>query len=147
MPKDEPAPIPIDAKLLDPGLDIDCDVQRRILEFELSLARLAVVGLNAVVYLNRYDDGDDLHRRNRAWLADRDGLSVLTSISALVEWTLGRAPLHCGYCGKPVTECDSSCTRPLDLDRFCVRCGRRVVVSLSPVRHSASCKLHGTHCA
>ena len=29
----------IDPKLLDPTLDIDCDVQRRILEFELSLAR------------------------------------------------------------------------------------------------------------
>ena len=35
-----PSPsIAIDPKLLDPGLDIDCDVQRRILEFELSLAR------------------------------------------------------------------------------------------------------------
>lgn len=113
----------------------------------LSLARLAAMGLNAMVYLNRYDDGDDLHRRNRAWLADNDGQSVLTSISALVEWTLGRAPLHCGYCGKPVTECDSTCTRPLDLDRYCVRCGRRVVVSLSPIRHSARCKVHGTHCA
>lgn len=31
--------IPIDASLLDPGLDIDCTVQRRILEFELSLSR------------------------------------------------------------------------------------------------------------
>lgn len=31
--------IGIDPKLLDPALDIDCDVQRRILEFELSLAR------------------------------------------------------------------------------------------------------------
>jgi len=31
--------VAIDASLLDPGLDIDCDVQRRILEFELSLAR------------------------------------------------------------------------------------------------------------
>jgi len=34
-----PIPCPIDPKLLDPNLDIDCDVQRRILEFELSLSR------------------------------------------------------------------------------------------------------------
>lgn len=32
-------PCSIDATLLDPSLDIDCDVQRRILEFELSLSR------------------------------------------------------------------------------------------------------------
>lgn len=113
----------------------------------LSLSRLAAAGLDAVVFLNRYDDGDDLHRRNRAWLADRDGLAVLTTISGLVEWTLGRSPMHCGYCGKPTTDCDGGCTRPLDLDRYCVRCGRRVVVSLSPTRHSARCKVHGEHCA
>lgn len=34
-----PQKLPIDPSLLDPTLDIDCDVQRRILEFELSLAR------------------------------------------------------------------------------------------------------------
>ncbi|MFO0691441.1 MAG: DnaJ domain-containing protein [Myxococcota bacterium] len=33
------ASVPIDSRLLDPSLDIDCDVQRRILEFELSLSR------------------------------------------------------------------------------------------------------------
>ncbi len=38
-PKPAPAPITIDPKLLDPTLDIDCDVQRRILEFEQSLSR------------------------------------------------------------------------------------------------------------
>ena len=30
------------------------------------------------VVLNRYDPGSDLHRRNRAWLAERDGLPVYT---------------------------------------------------------------------
>lgn len=39
VPKPAPATISIDPRLLDPTLDIDCDVQRRILEFELSLAR------------------------------------------------------------------------------------------------------------
>lgn len=38
-PKSSPMPSVIDTKLLDPSLDIDCEVQRRILEFELSLTR------------------------------------------------------------------------------------------------------------
>jgi dethiobiotin synthetase len=36
------------------------------------------------VHLNRYDEGDPLHRANRAWLADRDGFDVATSVDALV---------------------------------------------------------------
>jgi len=46
-----PAAVAIDPKLLDPTLDIDCDVQRRILEFERSLSRpyheLLGVGIGA----------------------------------------------------------------------------------------------------
>ena len=43
----------------------------------LSAAPFAAYDL--VVALNRYDDGDDLHRRNRAWLAERDGFEVVAS--------------------------------------------------------------------
>lgn len=32
-----------------------------------------------VVVLNRFDPADDLHRRNRAWLAERDGLFVVAT--------------------------------------------------------------------
>ncbi|MBL8778004.1 MAG: dethiobiotin synthase [Acidimicrobiales bacterium] len=32
-----------------------------------------------VVLLNRYDPADDLHERNRAWLAHQDGLDVVTT--------------------------------------------------------------------
>lgn len=39
VPRAAVAAAPIDPRLLDPSLDIDCDVQRRILEFELSLSR------------------------------------------------------------------------------------------------------------
>jgi dethiobiotin synthetase len=35
------------------------------------------------VYLNRFDDTNDLHRRNRAWLADRAQLRVVTAVDAL----------------------------------------------------------------
>lgn len=38
-PKAASSGIVIDPQLLDPALDIDCDVQRRILEFELTLSR------------------------------------------------------------------------------------------------------------
>jgi dethiobiotin synthetase len=36
-----------------------------------------------VVYLNRYDPADDLHRGNRQWLAARAGPAVVTSIDGL----------------------------------------------------------------
>jgi dethiobiotin synthetase len=32
-----------------------------------------------VVYLNRYDESDTLHRWNRSWLEDRDGFDVVVS--------------------------------------------------------------------
>jgi dethiobiotin synthetase len=38
-------------------------------------ARLSDVPL--IVLLNRFDPGNDLHRRNRAWLVERDGFTVL----------------------------------------------------------------------
>jgi dethiobiotin synthetase len=53
----------------------------------LNAVRLAAVPLAAlsaptVVFLNRYRPEDDLHRRNRAWLAS-DGLRVVTDLAAL----------------------------------------------------------------
>ncbi len=38
-----------------------------------------------LVHLNRYDDGDDLHHRNREWLVDADGFDVTTDIAALAD--------------------------------------------------------------
>lgn len=38
-----------------------------------------------VVVLNRYDDRNELHRANRAWLADRCGIDVVTSPIAVAE--------------------------------------------------------------
>lgn len=39
--------------------------------------------LPVVVLLNRYDGSDDLHRRNRDWIRDRDGIDVLTGVEEL----------------------------------------------------------------
>jgi len=38
---------------------------------------------SVVVYLNRFDDHDDLHRRNANWLRTREELPVVTDIEAL----------------------------------------------------------------
>jgi dethiobiotin synthetase len=40
-------------------------------------------GLAHVVLLNRYDDGDGLHRHNRAWLAGRDGVTTEVDPAAI----------------------------------------------------------------
>lgn len=36
-----------------------------------------------VVLLNRFDEGDDLHRRNRDWLMQRDGFDVVVDVAGL----------------------------------------------------------------
>ncbi len=47
-------------------------------------ALLALDTPGVVVHLNRFDDADDLHRRNRDWLVQRDGLDVVTDVGELV---------------------------------------------------------------
>ncbi len=53
----------------------------------LSLAALEpVIALDAVtVLLNRYDDDDDLHRRNLAWLTARSSATVTTDVRRLAH--------------------------------------------------------------
>jgi dethiobiotin synthetase len=48
----------------------------------INAVRLAVAsfpGETIVVALNHFDEHDDLHRRNRAWLVEQDGLDVVTT--------------------------------------------------------------------
>lgn len=55
----------------------------------INSVRLSVEALRDVrplVFLNRYDPADDLHRRNRHWLVERDGLTVLTDIVSVADW-------------------------------------------------------------
>ncbi len=53
------------------------------------LAADAVAGPPLLVFLNRYLPGDDVHRRNLAWLTERDGLAVETNIEDLTERIAG----------------------------------------------------------
>jgi dethiobiotin synthetase len=48
------------------------------------LSALAFPGRQIVVVLNRYDEGDDIHRTNAVFLA-RDGFDVVIELEHLVE--------------------------------------------------------------
>lgn len=110
----------------------------------LSAARLvAATGLAPVVVLNRFDADDDLHARNLRWLVERDGFDVVVAAPELAGRVISLRPAHCGSCGRSSSECDGSCARPLDPERFCERCGRRLVVRVSPASVTARCRVHG----
>jgi dethiobiotin synthetase len=56
----------------------------------LTMAALAPMrasreSVELVVFLNRFDTENELHRRNRDWFLDRDGLSAVTSVDELVD--------------------------------------------------------------
>jgi dethiobiotin synthetase len=51
----------------------------------LSCEAYATAGVTPLVVLNRYDGGDDLHRRNCAWLRTRAGLDVVTGPDAVAD--------------------------------------------------------------
>lgn len=53
------------------------------------LAADALAGPPLVVFCNRYLPGDDVHRRNLAWLRERDGLAVETGITDLAARLAG----------------------------------------------------------
>jgi dethiobiotin synthetase len=47
------------------------------------LSTAPFAGYPITVFLNRFDPHDDLHARNRDWLADNDGFEVVTAVDAL----------------------------------------------------------------
>ncbi|HUP74131.1 MAG TPA: hypothetical protein VM282_13910, partial [Acidimicrobiales bacterium] len=50
----------------------------------------ALAPLAITVMLNRFDGRDAVHESNREWLAERDGLPVVTTVRACVTAVLGR---------------------------------------------------------
>jgi dethiobiotin synthetase len=60
----------------------------------INLVRLsagALVHDSVVVFLNRFDERNELHRRNRAWLRDRDRFDVVTDVEELIDRVARRA--------------------------------------------------------
>jgi dethiobiotin synthetase len=53
------------------------------------LAAGVLDGWPLTVVLNRYDALDDVHRRNRAWLVDRDQFDVVISAEQILPTLLG----------------------------------------------------------
>ncbi len=76
-----------------------------------------------IVFLNRYDGADELHRRNRAWLVDRSSLDVLTTVLDLsgtravraggIIWGMNVACTQCGTPSPPGNRFCGQCGSPL----------------------------------
>jgi dethiobiotin synthetase len=61
----------------------------------INLVRLSLVALSehrTVVFLNRFDDREDLHRRNAQWLRAREDCHVETSVEGLARALVGSPP-------------------------------------------------------
>jgi dethiobiotin synthetase len=58
---------------------------------DVRLAARALSGYPLVVLLNHFDPDDEVHRRNRLWLSERDGLDIAVTIAQLAEVLLGDA--------------------------------------------------------
>jgi hypothetical protein len=53
---------------------------------------------------------------------------------------------YCAHCGQPSGARDhEACRRAgrLDPPRYCARCGRRMIVKVTPDRWTATCSAHG----
>ena len=60
----------------------------------LNSVRLSLQALRewpVTVLLNRYDSGNDLHRRNLQWLVERDGVAAITDAA---QWWARREPVE-----------------------------------------------------
>lgn len=99
-------------------------------------------GIGIVVVLNRFDDADEVHRRNRDWLVGHDLLTVVTDVDALTGMVLDLLPTFSMTTGLPAAAglAPSPAGEP---PRFCPRCGRRLHVRHTPDGWTARCQDHG----
>lgn len=100
-------------------------------------------GIGIVVVLNRYDEADELHRRNRDWLVGRDLLTVVTDVDALVGMVLDLLPSFSMSTGLPAAAGPARPVAGSEPPRFCPRCGRRLHVRETPDGWTARCQDHG----
>jgi dethiobiotin synthetase len=62
---------------------------------DVRLASRALSGYRPVVYLNRFAEDDEVHVRNRRWLAERESLAVAVTPEQVAEALLS------GFPGRP----------------------------------------------
>ena len=53
----------------------------------------AMAPASTIVMLNRFDSYSPVHRENRHWLADRDGMSVVTTVEECMAAVLRTGPI------------------------------------------------------
>ncbi len=110
---------------------------------QVRAAALPIDGPRLIVHLNRFDPASETHSENKSWLAEIDGRSVTTTIDALAATLETLIPRHCATCGEATSGEHGCRPRPLDPARHCERCGRVVRVLVTPLGHSATCRVHG----
>jgi len=130
----------IDLVLLvaDPGLGT-------INSIRLTLDALDTLTRPTVIIFNRWDETNDLHRRNLEWCL-RDPVvgraSIVTSVPLLADLIVERSPTHCIDCGR--SSCTGQCASdPLEAPHFCPLCGRAVAVTIIPTGWTTKCRVHG----
>jgi dethiobiotin synthetase len=83
------SPIGADGDAVDLAELVDPDVVLLVADAGLGTVNSVRLGVDVfaprpvVVFLNRFDDGDDLHRRNLDWLRTRERLEVVVDLEAL----------------------------------------------------------------
>ncbi|MGH2754043.1 MAG: ATP-dependent dethiobiotin synthetase BioD [Actinomycetota bacterium] len=85
------SPLADDGDTIDLAEDIDADLVLLVAAPELGTINATVLAAEAfgkrplVVFLNRYDDSSTDHVRNRDWLENTSGLTVVTNLQDLVS--------------------------------------------------------------
>ncbi len=147
------SPVAHDGDCVDLLAELDVDVVLLVADaglgtinsIRLTVDALATLGRPMAIFLNRFDDTDDLHRRNQQWCANDVALStttITTTIAQLADDILGRAPTFCIECGR--TDCAGACTSELEAPHHCPICGRAVAVTIIPTGWTTRCRVHGS---
>jgi dethiobiotin synthetase len=85
------SPIAVDADAIDVAHAVGPDLVVLVADAGLGtinavrLTIAALAGHPTVTFLNRYDEANDLHRRNRRWLRDHHGIDAVTDLDELAS--------------------------------------------------------------
>ena len=92
------SPIAVDGDAVDLCDELDPDLVVLVGDAGLGTVNAVLVSADPfddrdlIVVLNRFDPDENLHRRNRDWLATREGLEVVTDPEALASRLAARLP-------------------------------------------------------